>query len=166
MRKENEPKYFFRGTTKGFAGNGTTADIDITCTSENPAKALFFAYFCSLFSRETVVYMAKEENLEDIEKVYNKKANRLRILEEETGFHIKPKDFYRRCEGYLSSTDVAKILGEVGIHISPCFSLSDCLEQIGPMSQAQIEKFWDAAMNKIADNKGLNLAKDLGIGDE
>jgi hypothetical protein len=126
---------------------------------------LIFAIFCGPFPEQKVIYFAHADKLKDINKRYNRRASSLRKREEETCFVISPNDFYKKCEGYLDKSIVAKILkDEVGIELSPCVSIDDCLNRIGPLKEKQIEKFWQAAMKEIANNRGPNLADELGIG--
>lgn len=135
-------KYVFRGTTLGYAGNVTSQKIPVTCTGANPAKATLFALELSQrFTQPAVVYIAQTLNLEAIELM---SANVLDKYEEEIAWAIKPAEFYKLCDGYVTVQNMQEILSNLAIETHLYVgkdNLTEWLKKAGVMSPLAINKF-------------------------
>lgn len=137
------PKYLFRGTTIGFEGNKSHQIIPCTCTSKNPVKAALFALACKgKFIAEPIIYVARRERLKTVAL---NQANVIGELEEEITFKIKPIDFPKYCDGYLTLEEMQQALKNIGIELNKSASvhnLSFLLEETAEVNMADIEKLY------------------------
>ena len=102
------PKYVFRGTSYGYAGNEASILTPCTHTTRNPVKATLFAMRCRIaFDEEPIVYIAKTEKLISIRLI---EPDVLSHLEEEYNWEIAPLDFRNYCEGYITLEEMKNIL--------------------------------------------------------
>jgi hypothetical protein len=145
------PKYYFRGTTLGYAGDTTSMDTPSTSTTSNPVKAVVFALCYLKPGREGVIYIADAEKT----AVLNKgKSAVLKELEEETTFTVTPVEFYKYCEGYITLNEAVNILSEMNIRVYPPFDptlINLCLKWADGISKKQIERFAELA-KKLLQN--------------
>lgn len=94
------PEFVFRGTTYNFEGNRNCNTIPYRCyTSVNPVKASYFASVCR---RNRVIYIAETRKLIDMKVESMLSDEFLSQAEEEIIWVIKPLDFYKYCEGYIT----------------------------------------------------------------
>ena len=110
------PEYVFRGTTHNFKGGGANTVKPYRCYSTaNPMKAAYFAHVCSInFHMQTVIYVAKTKRLLDMDIPYLINSDPLARAEEEVIWEIKPRDFYKHCEGYITFEALKNVLKSIG----------------------------------------------------
>lgn len=139
-------KYYFRGTTLGYAGNTHSMDTPMTSNSRNPVKAVVFAQCYKPFGGQGVIYITEAAKLTALAM----KINHFYELEEAVGFVIQPRDFYQLSVGYVTLDDAIVILSEMGLRIYPPYNnIDQCLEFADPITELQIEEFVERAKKVI-----------------
>lgn len=142
------PEYVFRGTTYNFRGGGANTIKPYRCySSSNPIKAAYFAHVCrGNFIARAVVYIAKTKKLVEAGIIYMINPDPLARAEEEIIWEIKPKDFYKHCEGYITLKELKDALRVIGkpLNYAPTYSnLSVACFETQEMSVNEIEKLID-----------------------
>lgn len=136
----SEIKFVFRGTTIGYEGGKHSQTLPVTCTTEHPAKALWFAMQCAAENPEiAVVYIAKMEKLAHLSIL----ANVLKKKEEEVAFEIAPKEFYSLTEGYVHYKDLQKLLSGMGFDVYQLVridNLTELCSRTATISDKDLEK--------------------------
>lgn len=151
-KKKKNAGYYFRGTSLGYKGNQSSLFIPATCFSTNPAIAFAFAKCCSLLGKG-VIYIATHQNTTDQPRIA---GNSLEKFEKEIAFALKPLEFYKHCEGYITVAQAAGILIELGVKHDWPASFRELtgmeLERIPQMTPAQIEGFYERAKPLLENN--------------
>jgi len=107
------PEFVFRGTTEWYPGGKNSIEMPYTCTSWHPVKALWFALECFQTNPETAcVYIAQMGNVEQLGVI----KNHFESFENEIGFGVEPRVFYRLCDGIVYVLDFQKILFSFGFN--------------------------------------------------
>ncbi len=137
------PKYVFRGTSYGFAGNQASILRPCTHTTRNPAKAALFAMRCRLsFDAQPVIYIADTAKLNHLPLI---DPNVLSHIEEEYNWEIRPIEFCKYCEGYIELEDLKNVLKQINVNIAgsvTLHNLSERCEQVSVMDNGSIDKLY------------------------
>lgn len=145
-RKDDEITYYFRGTTRGFAGGTPAQRLGVTSTSTQPGVATVFATVAeTLNGGQGVVYIVSSH---DMAGINIGAANWLNELEQEVVFDILPLDFAELATDSVSAARARQILAAMGRYIPPRVTLQMqnlALSGLIPLTKQEIEAFVQAA---------------------
>lgn len=108
-----QTRYYYRGTTRGWAGNPVLRDLKITCVTTDPFVAILFAIECRNHGQAAVLIAAKAE-FETIEG-----ENFFAIPESAVNLAISPEEFEDRAVVVVEVDRAIAVLEELGFHPIP-----------------------------------------------
>ncbi|MBL7706324.1 MAG: RHS repeat-associated core domain-containing protein [Taibaiella sp.] len=147
LAKTTQPRFLFRGTSKGYPGSPALIELNITPTSLDPAKATVFATASEKYG-QGVLHIADIAN--DLKGVSRVEGNVISKLEAEVPVNISPTEFANKANTTISSAQARTILKDMGINIPSNITnstISPVLESLPNMTQQQIQTFVNRAKN-------------------
>jgi hypothetical protein len=147
--KEEVVSYLFRGTSKGFAGNKSTALGGVTPTSSDPGVATIYAIEGKNYG-EGVLHIALPEQFIGKEVA----ANVRKTLEQEIVAGVTPTEFANQSSITISADQARGILKKLGIKIPGRISAEETtrvLLETPKLSKEQINEFYSEA-SKLVNN--------------
>jgi len=142
----------FRGTSVGFEGNAAQKALGISPGSTDPAVATMFATQSENYG-EGILYISNTRLLGQVGLT----ANVLKETEIEVAAKIKPADYAKYAQGYITASEARSILKSIGVEVPSRISrntnISTLLEGRTKMTKEQIDKFTTKALEIIKNRE-------------
>jgi hypothetical protein len=148
MRGTSKERFFFRGTSVGYAGGAASQSLGRTSATINPAIAHMFAARSATHGAEGTVYVASNLDLQGATIV---ESNILGRLEKEVAFDLLPEQFASRAGMSITIEQSKDILGRMGINVPSRIynneTMNEFIREVPQMTKEQIAEYVRLAKN-------------------